>query len=1777
MLGELNKMEEYANKKTPDVTNVNIPADVDAARSVLKQHLENIAKPAKPTDRKAGIPMLVFSTSLTLSFLAWPFFHYLKYEFLPFNVAIPAGIGFAATIFVTAILLWRFPLLRILFDTHDLKKIKSAQKAIGQFKRSEIKAEDFKSTVLPHITSLMAIITRKSDGVVSEAVTKAIKEKAAKALKRLNKASGKSVEKAMRSILTDASVDKEFQEEVESVMKKFSWPLSWWKTTTGQIFIAVGVVSVIVVLLNFMPYQVLIPAMLSTIVLSIFDVSIFGFLSRWKNIIRRVDKSESTIQKEARFIAYFIASADAASQKLDKGKYDEAIPEIDELAEMLYRVRDHSYLPAQDTHFLREKLLDLNDRFNDRFWKSSNVDNEFLVKSATDVSSKIAGLKINIGFEAKRMLSSAVLLIVLGAVLYVTFSGGVINHSVLAQLIFASPVVLSMVSIGSKGVEKILGNVGTKNASNESFYLNYLDVLIKKDMAGERFVKLDIREDGLQIVSMGRSASAIDEKLTKKISALSSELTEYLEKNKDLIGCQIDLTEPFVNGGRASRHPHLLAVSGMATDWLVAHSGLKGGEGKYVYMRRAFFEDADLKTLKDVLTRQLEYLREKYNAFRHDKPAPIGAVDVKEELLSRIKPLVKNELEEVRRYDVRISSGYALDQDVVANAVKQIALISGSDELKKCGPVQKMLEDIKIFQKLIESHDLFQAISIWGSINYEISMLEERPDKIGEIIKKHPNMMMFKGIASGINAVIEKYISEHGLINRNGVLPGKSVGKLVIVNDPDKVMESLVAGKGDEIWVIPYLPARSNIFEGQGIIISIDGDEHSKDTAIEKGIPFAIVPNGVELLKHLDGKQCMMRVETDGSVRVRLATTQEIKVKDIFVKIPMEKVINIPPAIIGKNLSYDLSDICESHLPFIGSKSTNDGIMLNEGLPVPDGFALTFAAWDTFESHNSIRSKIEELRNSIKIIPKQTVNAGGRTVVQAGVVTTDEKELSQTLAKIRETIVNGEMPKDVESEILKKIHNLREKYKKTYGNDFSFYVRSSFNFEDLPEEKAAGHYESYPSGEFRSTVTDEEILKAVRLVWASKWNEAAFRLRVKEDIADDKVLPGVLIQIPVKAKIAGKMSTAHVVAQNRNEIELKASRGQGSGVVDKRGAPALAIVHKYSKEVTIKKPKSDVDSEDVFLDGAMETKDTTADEFQEDIFTDSLCRFLAEKGEEIEAIFGNNPQDVEWVLDHSGAVWFVQSRPMPEFKSYEVTYTSGILHKTYIENVLGLVKENDLVLAARYRKEKNLAGLIGMLRSDKEETSENIALWHMVLSYIKILAKDPAVANKITAEQIEGITIFANEGRNIRRAYIGELCMEVLFNIDKNAPKESIKEFFVSMISEVNRGGVSHLVKLPALKIYVKYGFADAVLETANALYIKNNDKDKSFADKILIALLEFKDPRIIPLLKKFEADYTGDIKEAATRMINRIEERENLSFGSLIALAMKFGMRRYSPIEDAPRIEESIKVGVPLTIFSILNIFNHDMPILNISIFIGMLAVSGVVFILLHIFNTRAPPKTKTEIRNLFWAPSRAAIDGGLIALFTLSFLTLPTLLFPLMAVVTTKLAISRHRSINLYVRQQRAKGSDLKYAKIGSESKKLQGVSHVAVDITKVLGQEKKLPSQMKIRKSVWEILSRSPEDVTNLEFVIGANLEELRNSPKLQEKNSRGENIITIGKQDEGVVYIRLKNPILVGDRMISILKVIGALPVISKKGVIISHYRGSVENQLSVVVDKKTKEP
>src|SRR5690606_3005963 len=97
-------------------------------------------------------------------------------------------------------------------------------------------------------------------------------------------------------------------------------------------------------------------------------------------------------------------------------------------------------------------------------------------------------------------------------------------------------------------------------------------------------------------------------------------------------------------------------------------------------------------------------------------------------------------------------------------------------------------------------------------------------------------------------------------------------------------------------------------------------------------------------------------------------------------------------------------------------------------------------------------------------------------------------------------------------------------------------VRSSATAEDLPEASFAGQQDTYLN------VTDSRsLLEAVRLYWASLWNDRAIAYRRKQGIDQTGVRLAVLVQRMVPAKAAGVMFSANPVSGRRDETLIVAS------------------------------------------------------------------------------------------------------------------------------------------------------------------------------------------------------------------------------------------------------------------------------------------------------------------------------------------------------------------------------------------------------------------------------------------------------------------------------------------------------------------------------------------------------------------------------------------------------------------------------------------------------------
>src|SRR4030095_12360748 len=153
----------------------------------------------------------------------------------------------------------------------------------------------------------------------------------------------------------------------------------------------------------------------------------------------------------------------------------------------------------------------------------------------------------------------------------------------------------------------------------------------------------------------------------------------------------------------------------------------------------------------------------------------------------------------------------------------------------------------------------------------------------------------------------------------------------------------------------------------------------------------------------------------------------------------------------------------------------------------------------------------------------------------------------QRLAEVRRWITEGRHSDEFRNAVLEKVH-------REYAG-LGLFARSSTNAEDLPNFSGAGLYTTVPNAR-----TDEQLMDAIKTVWASVWNYEAYEARESFGMNHFGVYPAVLIQEGIDADSAGvAITTDPFDSADRGAIYVHAKRGLGIKVVEGRRAAEPAM------------------------------------------------------------------------------------------------------------------------------------------------------------------------------------------------------------------------------------------------------------------------------------------------------------------------------------------------------------------------------------------------------------------------------------------------------------------------------------------------------------------------------------------------------------------------------------------------------------------------------------------
>ena len=210
-------------------------------------------------------------------------------------------------------------------------------------------------------------------------------------------------------------------------------------------------------------------------------------------------------------------------------------------------------------------------------------------------------------------------------------------------------------------------------------------------------------------------------------------------------------------------------------------------------------------------------------------------------------------------------------------------------------------------------------------------------------------------------------------------------------------------------------------------------------------------------------------------------------------------------------------------VPIVGGKNASLGEMINAGMPVPPGFAITAYAYEKFIKETKISTTIYKIIQETIKDPE------------------DPKQYDSASKEIRKLIEKTIVPK----ELVIAIKSAYAKLNKELETKNSFVaVRSSATAEDLPDASFAGQQDT-----FLDVKGSDDLLDKVVNCWSSLFTPRAIFYRNEKGFDHDKVFISVGVQKMVNSRAAGVMFSINPVTGVKNEIVIEGNYGLGETVV----------------------------------------------------------------------------------------------------------------------------------------------------------------------------------------------------------------------------------------------------------------------------------------------------------------------------------------------------------------------------------------------------------------------------------------------------------------------------------------------------------------------------------------------------------------------------------------------------------------------------------------------------
>lgn len=326
-----------------------------------------------------------------------------------------------------------------------------------------------------------------------------------------------------------------------------------------------------------------------------------------------------------------------------------------------------------------------------------------------------------------------------------------------------------------------------------------------------------------------------------------------------------------------------------------------------------------------------------------------------------------------------------------------------------------------------------------------------------------------------------------------------------------------------------------------------------------------------------------------------------------------------------------LKDVGKEDLSVVGGKGASLGEMINIGVPVPGGFAVTAQAFRDFINRAGIAERLFEALD---------------------VDVNQETELHKAEETAKKLIMDARVPADIENAIKSRYEELC----KLEGEQVFVAVRSSATAEDLPDASFAGQQETYLN--MRGA---EDVFNAVRKCWASLYGARAIFYRVEQGFEHDKVNLSAIVQKMVDSEKSGVMFSSQP-STGEPLVVIEGAWGLGESVVSGSVSPDNFVVDRATKKIVSKY----IATKEIMIIRDPKTQKTVTIKVPEEkrdavVLTENEAIELSRYAEILEKHYGI-PQDIEWGVEKN-KIYILQSRPITTInnakKSEATQATSG--------------------------------------------------------------------------------------------------------------------------------------------------------------------------------------------------------------------------------------------------------------------------------------------------------------------------------------------------------------------------------------------------------------------------------------------------------------------------------------------------------------------------------------